>query len=390
MKILIFMNSLAGGGAERTAATLANYWALRGWPVTVATLAPECEDFYVLDPLIRRVSMNLSGTSNNIVVGLLQNVLRVLALRRIIKQIRPKIVLSMMSTPNVLLAFASYGIANLNTVGSERCYPPHFPLGMIWRALRERMYGRLSAVVALTHECAEWIKMHSSATRIPVIPNAAVWPLPTNSPIIPTASVCGSERKILLAVGRLDVVKNFAVLISVFAEIAGELPDWDLVILGDGPERLSLEAGIRTTMLVERIFVPGIAGNMGDWYSRADLFAMSSLSEGFPNVLAEALAHGLPAVSFDCDTGPRDIIRQGVDGLLVTPGDSAALRKSLECLMSDHELREHMAARANEARERFSIEKIAGMWEDLFDTLSDPLCASGIDVAVSTNKQAVP
>ena len=386
MKILIFINSLAGGGAERVAATLGNHWARKDWDVTIVTLAPESEDFYFLDPTIRRISLDLSGSSNNVLDALLQNVLRVMALRRAIKQLRPNVVLSMMSTPNVLLAFASRGIANLCAVGSEHCYPPHAPLGTVWNTLRSRMYGRLSAVVALTQECAEWIKIHSSATRVPVIPNAAFWPLPDSLPKIAPSSLCCQERKILLAVGRLNIVKNFEMLIDVFSRLAGKYPDWDLVILGEGPERQVLEARIRDTTLGARIFVPGIAGNVGEWFARADLYVMSSRSEGFPNALAEALAHGLPAVSFDCDTGPRDIIRHEVDGLLVPAGNASGLMNGLDRIMGDRHLRKQLASRAHDARERFSIDKIAGMWEDLFGELSDTCIASKVIGAVPANK----
>lgn len=369
MKILIFINSLACGGAERVSATLANFWARKNWEVTVVTLASTSEDFYLLDPKIKRISLNLAGESNNFLHGLLQNVRRVLSLRRTIKQLRPQIVLSIMSTPNVLLAFASRRIVNLCTVGSEHCYPPHAPLGIVWSTLCKKMYGQLSAIVALTHECAQWIEMHSSATCVRIIPNAALWPLPDNLPKIVPSALCTPDRKVLLAVGRLNIVKNFEALIGVFSELAEKYPTWDLVILGEGPERQVLEALIRKKLIEDRVFVPGIAGNVGEWYARADLYVMSSRSEGFPSALAEALAHGLPAVSFDCDTGPRDIIRNGVDGLLVPAGDSLGLRNALGRVMEDSNLRGQLAARAVDARERFSIEKIASMWESLFKDL---------------------
>ena len=112
--------------------------------------------------------------------------------------------------------------------------------------------------------------------------------------------------------------------------------------------------------------VRGRAGTGGEWYERADLYVMSSRFEGYPNTLAEAMAHGLAAVSFDCDTGPRDIIRHEVDGLLVPPGDVAALTAALDRLMDDATLRQQFAERAVDARRRFSMERIAGTWEDLF------------------------
>jgi glycosyltransferase involved in cell wall biosynthesis len=141
------------------------------------------------------------------------------------------------------------------------------------------------------------------------------------------------------------------------------------VILGEGPQRSMLEEAVRSSTAATRIRLPGIAGNVGEWYARADLYVMSSHSEGFPNSLAEALSHGVPAVSFDCDTGPRDIIRQGLDGLLVPPGDAEGLACALDRLMGDAVLRGFFAARAHEARERFSLERVAGMWEALFREL---------------------
>ena len=371
MKILIFTNSLAGGGTERVAATLANFWARKRWDVTVVTLNPESEDFYPLEPGVRRISLNLAGDSSNLWDALRQNVRRVAALRRVMLQLRPDVALSMMSTPNVLLAFASRNIPKLCALGSEHCYPPHAPLGFVWSTLRSKMYGRLSAVVALTTECAQWIGEHTSAAHVAVIPNPAVCPLPDNSPRIKPDALCHPQRKVLLAVGRLNAVKNYEVLTRAFAELAGKYPDWDLVILGEGPERALLESGVRNRELEGRVFMPGIAGNVGTWFARADLYVMTSRSEGFPSALAEALAHGLPAVSFDCNTGPRDIIRHEIDGLLVPPDDEAALVAALDHVMGDADLRKQFAARALDARDRFSLEKIAGMWEALFRELSD-------------------
>lgn len=370
MNLVIFINELSGGGAERVATSLGNYWAGRDWKVTIVTLGPESGDFYPLHPAVGRISLNLSGQSSNVVVGLLQNLRRVLALRRTLKRIRPDVALSLMSTPNVLLAFASHGIADLCSIGSERSFPPRLPLGAAWDAMRKKMYGNLAAVVALTQECADWVTAHSSARLVPVIPNPISWPLQEHDPRIPLDSICRSERKILLAVGRLAAEKNFELLIQVFAESAPDCPEWDLIILGEGPERQELEAQVRAAGLEARILLPGIAGNLGEWYARAELYVLSSRFEGFPNALAEALAHGLPAVSFDCDTGPRDIVRHGVDGLLVPPDDARGLKVALERLMKDKGLRSAFASRAMEARERFSIERVAGMWENLFDALS--------------------
>ena len=158
MKLLFFIHSLSGGGAERVTANLANHWAAKGWDITIVTLAPRSLDFYALHPGVKRIALELAGESRNVVAGLWKNLHRVRALRQVLRQVQPDIALALMSTANVILALATRGLANVCAIGSERTHPPQFPLGAQWEALRRSTYGRLAAVVALTQESAEWLK----------------------------------------------------------------------------------------------------------------------------------------------------------------------------------------------------------------------------------------
>jgi glycosyltransferase involved in cell wall biosynthesis len=174
-------------------------------------------------------------------------------------------------------------------------------------------------------------------------------------------------------VGRLDQGKQFDRLMTSFAALSTRFPEWTLAILGDGPERVSLERLAARLGLGRRVAFPGQVGNPGDWYRRADLYAMSSRYEGFPNSLAEAMAYGCAVVSYDCDTGPRDIIRHGKDGLLVAPvGDVAALSAALDRLMGDAAARERMAAQAVQVRDRYSLKNILPLWDQVFDASTTP------------------
>jgi glycosyltransferase involved in cell wall biosynthesis len=370
MKLLIYLHSLESGGAERVAANLANHWAAHDWDVTIATVETTARDFYQLHPKVRRAGFGLGGDSHSLWEALVRNLDRVRALRQAIRSTQPDAVLALMTNANVTLALACRGMPRVCAVGSEHIFPAQVSLGRIWDWLRRRYYSRLHAVAALTPECAQWIMQHTSARQAPVIPNAAGWPLPVQEPVLAPDVLCRPGRRILLGVGRLADQKNFPLLINVFAGMAAAYPDWDLVILGAGPQHAMLKEQAERLQMSNRIFLPGVVGNLGHWYERADLYVMSSRFEGFPNTLAEALAHGLPAVSFDCDTGPRDIIRHDVDGLLVPRDDAEALARALSKVMADDAMRERMALRAIEARERFSIERVAGMWESLF---SEPL-----------------
>lgn len=358
------------GGAERVTANLTQYWAQKGWDITIVTLAPRSLDFYPLHPSIKRIALELAGDSRNMITGFKRNYRRIFELRRVLRRIKPDIALSMMTEANVLLALAAFGLPGIGTVGAERSYPPKVPLGTIWKKLRCYTYRMFSAVTVLTHDCEEWIKSHTYAQKITVIPNAAIYPLPAQAYRI---APCATERKLLLAVGSLEIEKGFDLLIKSFAILSETYPDWDLSILGEGSLRPALETQIQNLGLEKRIELPGRVGNIGEWYEHAELFVLCSRFEGFPNALIEAMAYGLPVVSFDCDTGPRDIIRHQVDGLLVPAGETAALTATLNTLMSDKALRAQLAARAAEVKTRFSMQNIAGLWEQLFaELLSKP------------------
>lgn len=369
MRLLIFISSMNSGGAERVSANLANYWAAKGWEITIVSLYPQSLDFYELHPAVKRIALELAGESTNVLAGLWQNSRRVVALRRVLRQIQPNIALGMTPTANVLLGLAALGLPNLRTIGAEHNHPPQLPLGFFWETLRKHTYGLLNAVTALASEGETWIKSNTNAQRVSVIPNAVTWPLSGQEPRISPSALCQFKKKLLLAVGRLDAQKRFDWLIEAFSNLADGHPDWDLVILGEGPLRITLERQVRDLGLEHRILLPGRAGNMAEWYESADLYVMSSRFEGFPMTLVEAMAHGLAAVSFDCDTGPRDIIRHELDGLLVPPEDVTGLTAALDRLMSDALTRRRFAERAVEVREIFSMEKVAGMWEKLFEEI---------------------
>lgn len=370
MKLLIFIHSLHSGGAERVTANLANHWAEKGWQVTVLTLTSAAQDFYKLHPAVQRIALDVAHESGSALAAIRNNLRRVRALRRVLKQLQPDVALAMMSTANILLALASLGLKDVATVGAERIYPPRIPLGRAWELLRTYSYGHLDAMVALTEESAVWLRQHTRARHTPVIANAVMWPLPEQAPtlVLPASS---HGQHTLLAVGRLAEQKGFDLLLSAFQRLAPDFSAWQLVILGDGPCRAALQAQITAAGLAGRAHLPGRAGNVGQWYTAADLYVMSSRFEGFPNTLVEAMAHGLPAVSFDCDTGPRDIIRHGIDGLLAPAEDVAALEAALRQLMANDALRSQFGVKAQEVRQRFSMEWVAKMWEKLFQKVRE-------------------
>jgi glycosyltransferase involved in cell wall biosynthesis len=163
----------------------------------------------------------------------------------------------------------------------------------------------------------------------------------------------------------MDQFKGHDLLLNAFASIKDRHPNWSLIILGEGAQRQELESLRDRLALGNRVSMPGLVKNPEDYLRQADLFVMSSRFEGLPLSLGEAMASGLAVISTDCPTGPREMITDGVDGLLVPNEDGDALGAAMDRLMSDDQTRQRLAARASEVTQRFGVEKVMAMWEAL-------------------------
>ena len=340
-------------------ARLANGLCAHGHEITLLTLDDgSITPFYALAPRVRHRPLGLSGASGGVISALSNNLSRIRALRHAILSAQPDAVLSFMDSTNVLTLLAVG--RSLPVAVSERVHPAHYDIGRLWNALRLYAYKRAAAVVVQTRDVTDCFPA-AVRSLCRVLPNPVEQP--ANAPLAePLAGVSGP---LLLGMGRLAVQKGFDMLLEAFAHLAPEHPDWTLAVLGEGPERDALERQRSTLRLEKRVLLLGRNNMPGGALRRADLFVLPSRFEGFPNSLCEALACGLPAVAFDCPSGPAEILRHGVDGLLVPPGDVDALAAALSRLMADADLRVGMAARAPEVLERFGVEKVLDMWESL-------------------------
>jgi glycosyltransferase involved in cell wall biosynthesis len=362
MNIVMLVSSMGSGGAERVASTLVNAWAKRGDTVTlVVTYSGRGTCFYPLADNVRLIYLaDLAGRNRR---GLRGYAARFAALRAFIRSSRPDVVISFLTNVNVTAILASSGL-HVPVIACEHNDPSADGRSRFWRLACRFVYPRASLVTLLTDNVvAPFRQMVPRMPRLAVMPN----PLPDELFEQPRAHTPANGRKRLISVGRLHEQKQYDVLIAAFAALADAFRDWDLWIWGDGPERAKLEAQIKDAGLGARVFLPGKTASPWTEMAGAEIFALSSRFEGLPMALMEAMGLGVAAIAFDCRSGPRELTRDGSDGVLIPPGDVEAMVRGLRQLIADDALRVELGRKAaHSIRERYSVQAVLTLWDALF------------------------
>ncbi len=229
-----------------------------------------------------------------------------------------------------------------------------------------RTYGGLEAVVLLTERDREnyAAMLPGKSTTVLAIPNAV--------PRLPGAPLPAHDRRrAVIAAGRLTAQKGFDLLISAFALVTAEYPDWVLEIYGAGPEGPALSEQIEQAGLSRVVTMAGATRCLSEVMAETAVFALSSRYEGLPMVLLEAMDKHMAVVAYDCPTGPRELVTDGVDGLLVAPEDVEALAAGLRRVMGDVSLRARLGAGAGVKARHYDLTDIGTQWTQLLDRLSD-------------------
>jgi GalNAc-alpha-(1->4)-GalNAc-alpha-(1->3)-diNAcBac-PP-undecaprenol alpha-1,4-N-acetyl-D-galactosaminyltransferase len=361
MRIMLAVSSMTAGGAERVAATLVNHWTANGNEVALITVASTDLDFYPLDTRVTRIALDLSRSSGSWSDYLSDNFKRVRELRSAIIHFKPEVILSFMDTTNVRMLLASIG-TGIPVIVEEHIDPTQHPLGRIVKILRRLLYKRASAVVVLTPRIAQWARSFVRDGAVRVIPNPISQQFCKNGKL----ERPGDGHRVI-AIGRLEEQKGFDMLLRAFAQSAQQHPGWTLKIIGDGSERDHLQALAAALQISDRVRWERSVAEPEKELHRSDLFVLSSRYEGLPMVLLEAMACGLPVVSFDCPSGPREIIHDGEDGLLVPANEIGALAAAMSHLMSSEDERRRLGERAAHVVERFGLAQVADMWTAVFE-----------------------
>lgn len=350
-KVTFVISGLGAGGAERVISQIAAHWNDRGITVEIASFdAPGDPEFHHFRPGIvrHRLGANTTGKAR----GRLAKLDNLHNLRRLLKRSRPDVVVSFLTKNNLLALIATTGLT-IPVICCERNNPERQEKHPAWNRLLAIAYRRARLIICQT-DAVKRCFSPSVQDRLRVIPNPiSAWPQ-ERGPSLPPR---------IVAVGRLTEQKGFDVLLDAFAAIEPAAAGWQLDIYGEGPQRSALEAQITRLGIADSVQLMGNSVTPGGWVEHADLFVLSSRYEGFPNVLGEAMAAGLPVIATRCDFGPAEMIESGRSGLLVDPEDPNSLAKALHRCIEDTGLREQLGKQAKQATGAFSPARVMREWD---------------------------
>lgn len=337
-KLLIINNGLSGGGIERASSSMANAFDAKGYQVSVVALYRR-EHFFTLNPDVEFIEPSFSS-SNRYVYALQM----MCYLRRCVARICPDVILAYgeWTNPYVILATR---FMRIPVFLSDRMSPA-LRMGAVQRLMKRLLYRYAQGVIAQTSFARDVIRRETGNNRIEVIPN----------PVNVIERIACEPRNQIISIGRLTREKGHRILVEAFSKLKNK--EWQLMIVGDGGERPSLETLAQSLHVADRVIFAGHQKQLAPYLSAAQIFVLPSLLEGYPNALIEAMSLPMACVSSDCMAGPSDIISDGINGLLVEPGNSEAMAVALDRLIENEELRCRLAANASEVRQTLNFEKI--------------------------------
>lgn len=346
-RIALVMYSLNIGGAEKVLADLSIEYA-KAHDVTLILFDTSLMYYPYAGKLIDLALPTVNGTVKK-TINLLRRAWR---LRKIFREQRFDHIISFMENSNFPAIMASNQV-----IASNHCNPNQLP-GLEWLFARW-LYPKAKKIVAVSKVGAEIFRQRLNLTNITYLHNPISLKRIAEQAQQPVTNL--PNRDFIIAVGRLSPEKNFKSLIAAFAE-AGLQQDYQLLILGEGTEREALTAQIQTAGLSDHVSLMGFVGNPYPYLSRAKCQVLSSLHEGFPVIIAEALACGCPVIATRCETGPDEIIEHGKNGLLVPVNDDHALAQALKQLLLDNNLYQTIKGQTQASVQHLDITEVAQRW----------------------------
>lgn len=350
-KIVFAISSLGSGGAERVVCSLANELTERGYQIGIILVAND----HLVYELSEKVELTyLSCEERHQSLNTLQRTFqRISDIRKAIKKSKADVVVSFMSGTNIDVCFAALGL-KIPVIVSERNDPAIDPASRAKQILRKIAYCRSNGFVFQTPDAQTYFNK-GIQKRSCIILNPLTSALP--------APYEGVRDKRVVAVGRLNKQKNYPMLLDAFAEFIRTKPEYILEIYGEGPLERDIRADLERKNLQNQVVLKGFCKDVHQQIRDAAFFVMTSDFEGMPNALIEAMALGLPCISTDCPCGgPRMLIRNGENGLLIPVKDQQVLVKAMHQMAADAETAARMGRNACQIKEQVRLEAIVDQW----------------------------
>ena len=340
--IVFYIGSLSRGGAERVIVNLAEFFFSQGYQVTIVTKMKEKTEYEVSEG-IHRILADIEG--EEISSGRIKNLYRrIYKLRNIFKQIQPDCIVSFIGKNNFMSIAASRGL-HIPVIVSVRSAPDREYAGRINKLLVSVLFGMAEGVVLQTTQARAFFRKGIQKKSV-ILPN------PLN-PNFVKEPFTGKRKKEIVWVGRMDENKNPRMLLEAFHHIYKQHEDWKVIYYGDGEQKEQLEELCIRYHLQDKVRFAGKVDGVENLIDKASVFCLTSRVEGMPNALLEAMALGVVPISTDCPCGgPRDLIRNGINGILIPVDDIDALAQALDELLSDENKRNHMSAEAYKILEK--------------------------------------
>ncbi len=351
MKIVFVIQTLAKGGAERVVSLLSKEFSKQGFEVIILLFDKKVSYEYGGEIL----ELDLKASSNIFKKGI-NFIKRVKRVREVFLEQKPDFIFSFVESCNFVSILSGFDV-----VVSIRNNP--LKKHQFWqRVLIFILYRfkNVKKIVTVSKELEEILKKRFLLSNVKTISNPTVFKDSINKD-----SMIDKFKPFILSVGRLHEQKNFKLLIKAYNDT--RLKEFaKLLIIGDGKEKKELLRLIDDLSLNNRVYLLGEKDSLDIYYANAKLFTLSSLYEGFPNVLIEALSFCLPVISTNCPTGPSEIIVDEFNGLLVKNGDQKELSLALDKLYFDKNLQDKFKKNAKNSIKHLEINTIARRWIECY------------------------
>jgi glycosyltransferase involved in cell wall biosynthesis len=346
------------GGIERAVINTAELLASHGHRVSLLILDQTPESFFPIRKDITIIHRKLSfGITNegNVFTRKIRLLSDVLQLRKILREWQPDLVIST-EYPYTVAAVLAGIRKKTSLVSWEHHHHAWLTKNRFWNWLYEQAYPKLHAIVCLTNREAEWYSRYAPTY---VIPNSS----DNNS-----GRLSSLLQKRILSIGWLIPRKGIDLLLTAAATLLNEFPDWEWKLIGKGEMKNDVLAFIQKNKLDNRMILQEPEDpDLDQEYLHSSLLVLTSRSEALPMVLIEAQSYGIPCVSFDCPSGPSDIIIDSATGFLVEKENTEQLVERIRTLIKDESCRLKMGEAAADNAKRFTGTEIYKQWEKLID-----------------------